>query len=163
MRYGCRWEATGSDSEGFVLETSDGEYRCRAVVFAVGVTTPWTARSPASTEPRTTSDVRRADEYDGRSVFIVGKRNSAFEIANNLLPWARRIVLASPRAIRTDVLGHSPLRTRYLQPLDEHVRGGSGRRSSTRRSSGSSGLWTAFACTRSGRRGTGRSSSIATK
>ena len=59
-------------------------------------------------------------------MFIVGKRNSAFEVANNLLPWAKRIVLASPRAIRTDVLGHSPLRTRYLQPLDEHVRGGFG-------------------------------------
>ena len=59
-------------------------------------------------------------------MFIVGKRNSAFEIANSLLPWAKRIVLASPRAIRTDVLGHSPLRTRYLQPLDEHVRGGFG-------------------------------------
>ena len=71
-------------------------------------------------------DVQHADQYDGRSVFIVGKRNSAFEIANSLLPWAKRIVLASPRAIRTDVLGHSPLRTRYLQPLDEHVRGGFG-------------------------------------
>jgi len=126
VRYGCRWEATRSDGEGFVLETSDGEYRCRAVVFAVGVTTPWTAPIPGLDQATHYVDVRRANEYDGRSVFIVGKRNSAFEIANSLLPWARRIVLASPRAIRTDVLGHSPLRTRYLQPLDEHVRGGFG-------------------------------------
>ena len=126
VRYGCRWEATRSDGEGFVLETSDGEYRCRAVVFAVGVTTPWTAPIAGLDQATHYVDVRRADEYDGRSVFIVGKRNSAFEIANSLLPWARRIVLASPRAIRTDVLGHSPLRTRYLQPLDEHVRGGFG-------------------------------------
>jgi len=126
VRYGCRWEATRSDGEGFVLETSDGEYCCRAVVFAVGVTTPWTAPIPGLDQATHYVDVRRANEYDGRSVFIVGKRNSAFEIANSLLPWARRIVLASPRAIRTDVLGHSPLRTRYLQPLDEHVRGGFG-------------------------------------
>ncbi|MBA3383091.1 MAG: NAD(P)-binding domain-containing protein [Actinobacteria bacterium] len=126
VRYGCRWEATRNDGEGFVLETSDGEYRCRAVVFAVGVTTPWTAPIPGLEHAAHYVDVRRADEYDGRSVFIVGKRNSAFEVANSLLPWARRIVLASPRAIRTDVLGHSPLRTRYLQPLDEHVRGGFG-------------------------------------
>jgi hypothetical protein len=95
-------------------------------VFALGVTTPWTAPIPGLEHASHYVDVRRAAEYDGRSVFIVGKRNSAFEVANSLLPWAKRIVLASPRAIRTDVLGHSPLRTRYLQPLDEHVRGGFG-------------------------------------
>ncbi len=126
VRYGCRWEATRREGDEFVLETSDGEYRCRAVVFAVGVTTPWTAPIPGLEHAAHYVDVKRAKEYDGRSVFIVGKRNSAFEVANSLLPWAKRIVLASPRAIRTDVLGHSPLRTRYLQPLDEHVRGGFG-------------------------------------
>jgi len=126
VRYQCRWESTQVDGNGFVLETSDGEYRCRAVVFAVGVTTPWTAPIPGLEHAAHYVDVKHADQYDGRSVFIVGKRNSAFEIANSLLPWAKRIVLASPRAIRTDVLGHSPLRTRYLQPLDEHVRGGFG-------------------------------------
>ena len=126
VRYQCRWESTQVDGDVFVLETSDGEYRCRAVVFAIGVTTPWTAPIPGLEHAAHYVDVKRAEEYDGRSVFIVGKRNSAFEIANSLLPWAKRIVLASPRAIRTDVLGHSPLRTRYLQPLDEHVRGGFG-------------------------------------
>ena len=126
VRYGCRWEATRRDGDAFVLETSDGEYRCRAVVFAVGVTTPWTAPIPGLELATHYVDVKRAEAYDGRSVFIVGKRNSAFEIANSMLPWAKRIVLASPRAIRIDVLGHSPLRTRYLQPLDEHVRGGFG-------------------------------------
>ena len=126
VRYQCRWESTRVDGNTFVLATSDGEYTCRAVVFALGVTTPWTAPIPGLEHAAHYVDVQRADRYDGRSVFIVGKRNSAFEIANSLLPWAKRIVLASPRAIRTDVLGHSPLRTRYLQPLDEHVRGGFG-------------------------------------
>jgi thioredoxin reductase len=126
VRYGCRWEGTRRDGDAFVLETSDGEYRCRVIVFAIGVTTPWTAPIPGLEHAVHYVDVKRAEAYDGRSVFIVGKRNSAFEVANSLLPWARRIVLASPRPIRTDVLGHSPLRTRYLQPLDEHVRGGFG-------------------------------------
>ena len=126
VRYACRWEATQTDGEAFVLETSDGEYRCRAVVLAVGVTTPWTAPIAGLEHAAHYVDVRPAAEYDGRSVLIVGKRISAFEVANSLLPWAKRIVLASPRGIRTDVLGHSPLRTRYLQPLDEHVRGGFG-------------------------------------
>ena len=41
IRYGCAWEATRHDGERFVLETTDGEYRCRAVFFALGVTDPW--------------------------------------------------------------------------------------------------------------------------
>jgi thioredoxin reductase len=126
VRYGCRWEGTRREGEEIVLETSDGDYRARAVVLALGVTTPWIAPIPGLEQATHYVDVRPAREYEGRSVFIVGKRNSAFEVANGLLPWARRIVLASPRPIRTDVLGHSPLRTRYLQPLDEHVRGGFG-------------------------------------
>jgi hypothetical protein len=35
-------------------------------------------------------------------------------------------MLVSPRPVVTAALGHSPLRTRYLQPYDEHVRGGFG-------------------------------------
>jgi thioredoxin reductase len=126
IRFGCRWEGTRREEDGFVLETNDGEYRCRAVVFALGVTTPWRAPIPGLEHAAHYVDVQPSAAYRGRSVFIVGKRNSAFEVANSLLPWASRIVLASPRPIRTDVLGHSPLRTRYLQPLDEHVRGGFG-------------------------------------
>ena len=34
VRYGCRWESTRQEDGGFVLGTSDGEYRCRAAVFA---------------------------------------------------------------------------------------------------------------------------------
>ena len=126
VRYGCRWEATRRAEDGFVLETTDGEYRCRAVVFALGVTAPWRAPIAGLEQVAHYVDVRPASEYDGASVFIVGKRNSAFEVATSLLPWARRIVLASPRPVRTEVLGLSPLRTRYLQPYDEHVRGGFG-------------------------------------
>jgi hypothetical protein len=59
-------------------------------------------------------------------VLIVGKRNSGFEIAHGLLPWARQITLVSPRPVETRVLAFSPLRVRYLQPYEEHVRGGAG-------------------------------------
>ena len=66
------------------------------------------------------------ERYQGKSVCILGKRNSGFEVAQGLLPWARRLVLASPRPVDTAVLAFSPLRLRYLQPFDEYVRGGSG-------------------------------------
>jgi thioredoxin reductase len=126
VRYGCRWEATRRENGGFVLETSDGEYRCRAAVFALGVTEPWKADIPGVENAPHYAETRTASEYQGKSVFIVGKRNSGFEVAHGLLPWASKIVLASPRPADISVLGRSPLRVRYLQPLDEYSRGGSG-------------------------------------
>ena len=126
IRLGCRWTGTRREGDALVLETTDGEYRCRAAIFAIGVTTPWRAPIPGLEHAPHYVDAQPARAYGGKRVFIVGKRNSAFELANGLLPWARQIVLASPRPIRTDALGRSPLRTRYLQPYDEHVRGGFG-------------------------------------
>jgi thioredoxin reductase len=126
VRHDVRWTGTRRDQDGFVLETTDGEYRSRVVVFALGVTTPWRAPIPGLADVPHYVDVRSPAAYTDRRVFIVGKRNSAFEIANGILPWARQIVLASPRPIKTQALGHLALRTRYMQPYDEHVRGGFG-------------------------------------
>jgi thioredoxin reductase len=126
VRYGCEWESTRIDEDGFVLVTSDGEYRCRACVFALGMTEAWKPPIPGLGEAPHYADTRSPKKYEGKSVFIVGKRNSGFEVAQGLLPWAKKLVLASPRPVDTAVLAFSPLRLRYLQPFDEHVRGGSG-------------------------------------
>ena len=124
IRFGCRWESTRREDDGFVLVTSDGEYRCRAVVFAIGVTEPWKAPIPGAELAAHYVDTGDPEQYRGRSVFIVGKRNSGFEVASGLLAWAARIVLASPRPVDTAQIGRSPVRARYLQPLDEYARGG---------------------------------------
>ena len=126
VRYGCQWNATRRDEDGFVLETADGDYRCRALVLAIGVTEAWKPSIPGVEYAPHYVDTRPARSYQGKRVFIVGKRNSGFEIAHGLLPWARQVVLASPRPVETAVLGRSPLRVRYLQPYDEYTRGGSG-------------------------------------
>ena len=126
VRYGCRWEATRREEDGYVLVTSDGDYRCRAAVLAIGMTEPWRPATPGMDAVPHYVDTRPPPEYAGRRVFIVGKRNSAFEIAQALLPWAGQLILASPRPVQTSVLALSPLRVRYLQPYDEYVRGGFG-------------------------------------
>ena len=126
VRYGCRWEGTRAEDAGYVLVTTDGEYLCRAAVFAVGMTQPWRPATPGIDGVPHYVDTRPPPEYAGRRVFIVGKRNSAFEIAQALLPWAGQLILASPRPVQTSVLALSPLRVRYLQPYDEYVRGGYG-------------------------------------
>ncbi len=43
-----------------------------------------------------------------------------------MLPWARSIVLGSPRPVQMDALALSALRVRYLHPYDEYARGGPG-------------------------------------
>ena len=126
VRFECEWLSTRREDDGFVLETSDGEYRCRAAVFALGMTQPWKSSIPGVEHAPHYVETLRPSEYQGKRVFIIGKRNSAFEVANGLLPWVSQVVLASPRPAQTTLLARSPLRTRYLQPYDEHVRGGSG-------------------------------------
>jgi thioredoxin reductase len=126
VRYGCTWEATRRDEDGYLLVTPEGEYRCRVAVFAVGMTEPWRPATPGIDGALHYVDTRPPPEYAGKRVLIVGKRNSAFEIAQALLPWAEQLILASPRPVQTSVLALSPLRVRYLQPYDEHVRGGFG-------------------------------------
>ena len=126
VRYGCRWESTAVDEEagGFRLATSDGAYSCRAAVFAVGATEPWKAPIPGVEDVPHYAEAGDRGSYAGRRVFIVGKRNSAFEVADALLPYARQIVLASPQPVRTGVLAHATVRPRYFQPLEVHGMGG---------------------------------------
>jgi thioredoxin reductase len=126
VRYGCTWESTRYDGDRVVLATADGEYRSRAVVFAVGVTERWLADVPGLEDATHYVDTMEPEGYADRNVFIVGKRNSGFELAQGLLPWARSIYLASPRPVQTDALALSPLRVRYLHPYDEYARGGPG-------------------------------------
>jgi thioredoxin reductase len=126
VRYDCEWVSTRRDDEGFVLETSDGEYRCKVCVFAIGVTEPWIAPIPGLEAAPHYVAANAPERYQGKSVFIVGKRNSGFELAQGLLPWARRLVLGSPRPVDTAMLAFSPLSIRYLSPYTEHIRGGTG-------------------------------------
>jgi thioredoxin reductase len=126
VRYGCRWETTRREKDGFVLSTSDGDYSCRAVVFAVGVAEPFKPDTPGFEHVAHYVDTRDAPIYAGKRLFIVGKQNSGFELATGLLPWAQRIVLASPRPAKLSVNTHSLLgvRARYVQPFEDEVLGG---------------------------------------
>ena len=130
IRYGCRWTATSLESgptgQIVALETTDGVYRCSALVVAVGVAEP---RTPPGVGMEFTShyaDVRPAETYAGKRVFIIGKQNSGFELATGLLPWARQLVLSSPSPARLSVDTRSlvGIRARYVQPYEDHVLGG---------------------------------------
>ena len=130
IRYECRWTATrredGPDGVGFVLTTTDGEYRAPIAIFAVGVAEPFSPPTPGIELTAHYADTRPAETYAGRRIFILGKQNSGFELASGLLPWARRITLASPSPAKLSVNTRSlvGVRARYLQPFEDHVLGG---------------------------------------
>ena len=130
IRYDCRWTATKLEEDAagrrFVLETTDGAYTCGTLVVAVGVAQP---RTPPGLGMELTShyaDVRPAETYAGKRVFIIGKQNSGFELATGLLPWARQLILSSPSPARLSVDTRSlvGVRARYVQPFEDHVLGG---------------------------------------
>jgi thioredoxin reductase len=121
IRHECRWESTRVTDADFVLGTSDGEYSAPAAVFAVGIAEPWKPRVLAHEGIQQYGELRAAESYADRRVFIVGKQNSGFEIATGLLPWARQIVLASPSPTKLSVDTRSlvGVRARYVQPYED--------------------------------------------
>jgi len=130
VRYGCAWESTRreetADGERFVLTTSDGEYRCRYAIFAVGVAQPWSPSTPGIELAVHYADTRDAETYAGKRLFIIGKQNSGFELASGLLQWASRIALSSPSPAKTSIETRSlvGVRARYVQPFEDAILGG---------------------------------------
>ena len=126
VRYDTRWAGTSRDGDRFVLHTSDGDYRAKIAIFAVGVAQPFTPDTPGFDMVPHYADTRPPETYAGKRLFIVGKENSGFELATGLLQWAQRIVLASPRPAKLSVNSHSLLgiRARYVLPIEDEILGG---------------------------------------
>ena len=124
VRYGCTWESTRREEDGFTLVTSEGEFRARAVVFAIGVTDPWKSAIPGIEEVPHYAETLEPSSYQSKRVLVIGKRNSGFELADGLEPWARQIVLVSPRPVQSRVLALATVRVRYFEPLEDAAWGG---------------------------------------
>jgi thioredoxin reductase len=122
LRYDTPWQSTRLADDGrFILATPAGEYTCRVAVFAVGMAEPWKPATPGIEEVPHYVETGPVESYAGKRIFTVGKQNSAFEIATALLPWARQIVMASPRPAKLSVVEHAltGVRARYLQPYED--------------------------------------------
>jgi thioredoxin reductase len=130
IRYDCRWERTRReetpDGDRFIVETSDGEYRARFVILAVGVAEPHSPSTPGIELSVHYADTRDAPSYAGKRLFILGKQNSGFELASGLLQWASRISLSSPSPAKTSIETRSlvGVRARYVQPFEDSALGG---------------------------------------
>src|SRR5205807_4003708 len=121
-----RWESTSRDGDRFVLGTTDGGYRTRVAVFAVGVAEPWRPPIPGLELAAHYGEQTSAESYADKRVFIVGKQNSGFELASGLLSWARQIIIASPSPTKLSVNTRTlvGVRARYVQPWEDYVLAG---------------------------------------
>ena len=127
VRYDTPWEETSRDGQHFVLHTPDGDYRTRVLIFAVGAAQPRMPEEiPGIEHAAHYVDTREAASYAGKRLFLMGKANSAFELASGLLQWASPIILASPRPAQLSVNIHSlgGVRARYVQPWEDAELGG---------------------------------------
>jgi len=122
IRHGCEWLSTRREGDAeTVIVTSDGEYRTKNAIFAVGVAEPWLPSILRDKGVQQYGALKPAEGYRDRRVFIVGKQNSGFEIATGLLPHARQIILASPSPtlLSVDTRSLVGVRARYVQPYED--------------------------------------------
>jgi thioredoxin reductase len=126
VRYGCSWEATRKTAAGYVLSTSEGEYEAPIVLFGIGVTEPWIPHIPGARHVVHYVDLKKPRDYAGKRILVLGKRNSGFETAHGLLPWASRIVMTSPSPVMFSITARHPSAARavYMQPYEDYVLGG---------------------------------------
>ncbi len=125
-RYGCTWESTERTDDGFVIHTSDGDYETGVAIFCVGSAHPWKPGIDGLEDVPHYADVGDVRRFTDRRVFVIGKRNGAFELADGLLAHASQIVMASPRPANLSILTRSTAgaRARYLQVYEDAVLGG---------------------------------------
>ncbi len=83
---------------GFELTDQAGNcFTCRRLIVATGVSRPYVPDIPGIELAEQYADVSvRPEDFIDQRVLIVGKGNSAFETADNLLPTASVIHLVSP-------------------------------------------------------------------
>lgn len=111
IRYGTR-VVNIKKGDGFTLRDADGNlYTAPRLVIATGFTKPYLPDIPGIelAEPYTEMPVDPAD-FTNQKVLILGKGNSGFETADNLIETAAVIHVASPRPLslawKTHFVGH---------------------------------------------------------
>ena len=127
IRYGCRWQATRARGRAASCSRRrDGEYRCPAVVFAVGVAEAFTPDSRASSTSRTTSTPAPPSPTPASACSSSASRTraSSWPAGCSRGPAAScspRRGRPSSRSRRNSLAG---IRARYVQPVEDRFMGG---------------------------------------
>jgi thioredoxin reductase len=113
IRFGSRVTRISRDAESavFTVRTGDAEFRARRLVMASGVSKSYTPDIPGIELADQYSDVSvDPQEFKNQRVLVLGKGNSAFETADNLIETAAVVHVGGPRPVklawRTHFVGH---------------------------------------------------------
>ncbi|MCW7536897.1 NAD(P)-binding domain-containing protein [Aquabacterium sp. A7-Y] len=111
VRYDCQVRRIEREGEDYLLDTSQGPLACQVLIVAAGVQKDYLP--PIDGIELAEHYVRAsvaADDYRGQRVLVIGKGNSAFETADNLVETASMIHVASPNPLKmawsTHYVGH---------------------------------------------------------
>ncbi|HET6703676.1 NAD(P)-binding domain-containing protein [Amycolatopsis sp.] len=111
VRYGTRVTRIRREQDVFVLTAGEEEFRAKRLIMATGVTKPYIPDFPGAdlVDQYVDVDVDPANFTDQR-VLVLGKGNSAFETADNLIEQAAVVHVGGPRPVklawRTHFVGH---------------------------------------------------------
>lgn len=112
IRYGTRVERVSRDEEGFVLVDSEGgSYRAPRLIVATGTSKPYVPPIPGIELAEGYADAPADPRaYAGQHVLVLGKGNSGFEMAEQIMATAAVIHVASPDSLKfawkTHHVGH---------------------------------------------------------
>ena len=96
----------------FRIETENGNvYTCEKLIMATGVNKPFIPKIKGIENCKTYLDVSvNPEDFINKSVLIIGKGNSGFETADNLVSTASKIHVCSPTPLKlawkTHFVGH---------------------------------------------------------
>lgn len=99
IRYREKMENIAADGEGFVVTTTKGSYRTRAVLLAIGRRgTPRKLGVPGEELPKVVYNLIDAEQYRGKHVLVVGGGDSALEAALSIAAEKNTTVTLSYRS-----------------------------------------------------------------
>lgn len=101
VRCGVTITSVARDDHGFVLTADDGtQFTCRKLIVATGVSQVYVPAIEGIELAESYENVSvNPDDFIDQRVLIIGKGNSAFETADNLIPTAALIHMVSPYPI----------------------------------------------------------------
>ena len=124
IRYGVRVQTVRRDGDGFLVHPEAGpELRARQLVVATGFGRPFIPDIPGVEVAEGYETVPMEPEaFRGQRVLVLGKGNSAFEVADVALETAALVHLASPNPVRMAWRTRHPgnVRANYVRLLDTY-------------------------------------------
>lgn len=101
IKYGCKVVKISKDDKFFVVDNNDNVYCAERLIIATGVSKPYIPSIPGIELAENYVDVSiNPEDFINQRVLIIGKGNSGFETADNLIGTTALIHIASPNSVK---------------------------------------------------------------